>query len=341
MRKRGFLLGKFMPPHAGHIALVEAAAELVDELTVLVCWQPDDPIPGELRLGWMRGMFPHCRVVGHGEAAPQQPGECAGFWPIWQRIVAAVHPDPIDYVFAGEGYGAELAAHIGGLFVPLGGRVLDAREAISSLSATAVRADPAAHWPLLPEPVRAYYRRTICLHGAESTGKSTLAAQLSGELGGVWVPEYGRSHCEMHRGPLSLDDLLLIGRAQQAMAQASAGWAGPLLLLDTDALMTAAWCEMLLGERPVELMQAKKADLYLLLEPDLPWIDDGTRFFADAADRARFAVIIERVLVDAGVEFVRIAGEGETRLAAARAAIAGLAGQYPLESPQPPLSPLV
>ena len=49
------------------------------------------------------------------------------------------------------------------------------------------------------------------------------------------------------------------------------------LIADTDALMTAAWCEMLLGERPAELMQAPKADLYLLLEPDLPWIDDGTR----------------------------------------------------------------
>lgn len=339
--KRGFLLGKFMPPHAGHIALVEAAAELVDRLTILVCWLPDDPIPGELRLGWMRSLFPQCRVVGHGEIVPQEPGESAEFWPIWQAIVASVHPEPIDYVFAGEGYGADLAAHAGGLFVPLGGRVLDAQEAISSLSASAVRGNPAAHWSLLPEPVRGHYRRSICLHGAESTGKSTLAARLSREMGGIWVPEYGRSHCEAHRDPLSRHDLLLIGRAQQAMAQASARWAGPLLLLDTDALMTAAWCEMLLGERPAELMEAEKADLYLLLEPDLAWIDDGTRFFSDPVDRERFAAIVEQVLVDADVRFVRIAGEGELRLAAARSAIAELANQYPLSSPQPPLSPLV
>ena len=93
---------------------------------------------------------------------------------------------------------------------------------------------------------------------------------------------------------------------------------------DTDALMTAAWCEMLLGERPQELMQAPKADLYLLLEPDLPWIDDGTRFFADPADRHRFARIVAQVLDDAAVPFVRIAGQGPERLAAARAAIGAL-----------------
>ncbi len=68
-------------------------------------------------------------------------------------------------------------------------------------------------------------------------------------------------------------------------------------------------------------MQTPKADLYLLLEPDLPWIDDGTRMFANPADRAKFAAITEQVLVAAGVPFVRISGAGEARLAAATAAL--------------------
>ena len=327
MTTRGFLLGKFMPPHAGHVALVEAAAALVDELTVLVCWLPDDPIPGPSRLAWMQELFPACRVIGHGEIVPQEPGDSPDFWPVWQKIVADLHPEPIDYVFAGEDYGLELARRIGGFFVPLGGRILGADDAVATVSASAVRSDPAAHWPVLPEPVRAHYRRSVCLHGAESTGKSTLAAQLARELATHWVPEYGRSHCEVYRDPLSLDDLLLIGRAQQAMAEAGARWAGPVLLLDTDALMTAAWCEMLLGERPAQLMQSPKADLYLLLEPDLPWVDDGTRFFSDPEDRARFAGIVEDVLAEAGVRFERIGGAGEVRLAKARDAIADLGAQ--------------
>ena len=324
MTRRGFLLGKFMPPHAGHLSLIRAARALVDELTVLVCWLPGDPIPGETRLQWMRALAPDCRVVGHGEVVPQAPEDSADFWPVWRDIVAETHPEPIDYLFAGEAYGAELARQVGGLFVPLGGRVLGLDDPVAGLSASAIRAEPGAHWPFLPAQVQAHYRRTVCLHGAESTGKSTLAAALAAETGALTVGEYGRSHCEVHKGPLTLDDLLLIGRAQTAMIAAAAPYAGPLLIADTDALMTAAWCEMLLGQRPPELMAAPKAELYLLFEPDLPWVDDGTRFFNDPADRHRFAMIVEQVLKDAGVPFARVSGQGEARLAAARAAIGAM-----------------
>ena len=325
MIKRGLVLGKFVPPHAGHMALIRAARALVDELTVLVCWLPDDPIAGELRLQWMQELLPDCRVLGHGEAVPQTPDESSNFWPFWRGIVAALHPEPIDYLFAGEDYGAELARQVGGIYVPLGGRVLGLNDdPLSGLSGSAVRADPVAHWAYLPAPVKDHYRRTVCLHGAESTGKTTLAAAIAAETGALTVGEYGRSHCEAHKEPLALDDLLLIGRAQQAMIAAAAPYAGPLLLVDTDALMTAAWTEMLFGERPQELMEAPKADLYLLLEPDLPWVDDGTRFFSTPQDRHRFAIIVEQVLRDAGVPFVRIAGQGEQRLAAARAAIGAM-----------------
>jgi NadR type nicotinamide-nucleotide adenylyltransferase len=323
--KRGFLLGKFMPPHAGHLSLVRAARALVEELTVLVCWQPDDPIPGETRLAWMRELLPDCRVIGHGAIFPQAPEDGPDFWPVWRGIVAAGHPEPIDYLFAGEAYGAELARQVGGLYVPLGGRVLGlTQDPVAGLSSTAVRADPSAHWAYLPSPVRAHYRRTVCLHGSESTGKTTLAAALAADTGALTVGEYGRSHCAAHKEPLTLDGLLLIGRAQQAMIAAAAQWAGPLLIADTDALMTAAWCEMLLGERPAELMAAPKADLYLLLEPDLPWVDDGIRFFSTAEDRHRFATIARQVLIDAGVPFARIAGHGPERLAAARGAIGAM-----------------
>ncbi len=322
MTTRGFLLGKFMPPHAGHVALIEAARELVDELTVLVCWLPDDPIAGLERLDWMQQLFPDCRVIGHGAVVPQEPEESADFWPIWRAIIRDAHPEPIDYLFAGEAYGVELAQQVGALFVPLGGRMLNMdSDPLSGLTATQVRDNPAATWDLLPAPVKSHYRRTICLHGAESTGKSTLAEQFAREQGALTVGEYGRSHCEVHKGDLTLDDLLLIGRAQQAMISATARWAGPLLIADTDALMTAAWCEMLLGERPDELMQADKADFYFLLEPDLPWVEDGTRFFAQAEDRHRFAKIVEQVLVDAGVPFARISGSGSARYEAALEAI--------------------
>ena len=216
--KRGFILGKFMPPHAGHVTLIQSARALVDELSVLVCSQPADPIAGELRFGWMQELFPDCRILWHSEQAPQQPSETPDFWPRWKAIVAFHHPEPIDYLFAGETYGAELAKEVGGQFIPLGGRVLNADgHAIGGLSASAIREAPWCYWDYLPRPVRSHYALTVCLHGIESVGKSTLAELLARHYQTTLVIEYGRSHCETHGTSCSVDDLLLIGRAQQAM----------------------------------------------------------------------------------------------------------------------------
>ena len=60
---KGFLLGKFLPPHLGHQFLCQTASGLCDELTVLVCSLPGDPIPSKLRHGWMTAMLPGVRVA--------------------------------------------------------------------------------------------------------------------------------------------------------------------------------------------------------------------------------------------------------------------------------------
>jgi NadR type nicotinamide-nucleotide adenylyltransferase len=162
----------------------------------------------------------------------------------------------------------------------------------------------------------------LCFHGAESTGKSVLAAKLSGELGLPWVPEYGREYAETRGTDFTMADLLAIAAGQDAAMRAAAASHPPLLLLDTDPLMTAAWAEMLFGEVPEELLTYEKAEHYLLFEPDVPWQADGTRFFGTPGSRARFAALAEAMLVRAGVGFTRIAGTWDQREAAVRAAIA-------------------
>ena len=68
--------------------------------------------------------------------------------------------------------------------------------------------------------------------------------------------------------------------------RAAAAARPPVLLLDTDPLMTAAWAEMLFGTVPDALFAYPKADLYLLFAADTPWIEDGTRLFGTAAEKA-------------------------------------------------------
>jgi NadR type nicotinamide-nucleotide adenylyltransferase len=170
--------------------------------------------------------------------------------------------------------------------------------------------------------------KTVCLHGAESTGKSTLAAALDARCGWPWVPEYGRVYCEEHGTDLTMADLLAIaegqGRANRLAMDAAHESGAPVLLLDTDQLMTAAWAQMLFGHVPPSLLAWPRADLYLLFEADVPWREDGTRLFGTPGARRRFAQVSEEVLERAGVRFVRIAGSWPEREALAQAAIVGL-----------------
>lgn len=166
--------------------------------------------------------------------------------------------------------------------------------------------------------------KTVCFHGAESTGKSVLAARLSDELGVPWVPEYGRSYCEEHGTDLTMDDLLAIARGEAAAIARARAEAPPVLILDTDQLMTAAWAQKLFGAVPDELLSYPKADLYLLFDPDVPWVDDGTRFFGADAERTAFARLAEQVLVQTGVNWRPVRGSWGQREATARAALANL-----------------
>jgi HTH-type transcriptional repressor of NAD biosynthesis genes len=315
---RGFLLGKFMPPHAGHVHLCETARRLVDRLTILVCWLPADPVPGPLRLQWMRELFPDCRVIGHDAIVPQRPEDHPDFWPIWRKIVKAAHPQPIDRVFAGEAYGERLAAEVGAEFVPVGPRLHP------DLSGTAVRADPWEHWAQLPAPVRPHYARTICLHGPESTGKSVLSAQLADHFGTIWTPEYGRRHCETFGFDLDDRGLATIAEVQQAMIAASLPHCDRRLIADTDSLTTAAWSIMILGRVPEILVMAPLADLYLLTDIDVPWEDDGMRYFPDDERRRQFMQACRDVLVRAGASWAEISGSWEERFEKAVAAIEAL-----------------
>ncbi len=165
---------------------------------------------------------------------------------------------------------------------------------------------------------------TVCFHGAESTGKSVLANKLSRELGATWVPEYGRTYCEERGTDLEPADLLAIAEGQAMAVRAAQANHPKLLILDTDQLMTAAWAEMLFGEVPEVLMNYPKADLYLLFAPDVPWVDDGTRFFGKGPLRSRFAALAEAMLVRAGVPYRRIGGNWDEREQAVRAALAAL-----------------
>jgi NadR type nicotinamide-nucleotide adenylyltransferase len=167
--------------------------------------------------------------------------------------------------------------------------------------------------------------KRVCLTGAESTGKSTLAPRLAGRFGGVVVPEYGRTYAEAHGTDFTPEDLRRIAAGHLAARQAAEAARPRLIVEDTDIVVTCAWTEMLFGAPDPELEAIPAtADLYLLFAPEVPWVEDGTRLFGTPERRARFHALIAAGLARRGIAAVPVAGDWAAREAAAVTAIAAL-----------------
>ncbi len=323
--KRGFVLGKFMPPHKGHVYLCEFARQYCEKLTILVASLPDEPIPGELRFKWMKELFPDCDVQWTNEVLPQEPKDenDEEFWDTWRHVVL----DTIwtgdkeralyDVVFASEPYGKRLAEEVGATFVPC-----DPARSARSVSGTAVRESPREYWDFLPDVVKPYFVKRVCLFGPESTGKSTLAAHLGKSLKTVVVPEYGRTYTEMFGPDVNAEDLKNIVAGHVASVAAAKRQSNWVLIEDTDPVMTAVWSDMLLGKRDPWFDEFKDhADLYVLCDVDIPWVDDGTRYFKNDEDRKRFFETCKAELEARGLPYVIVRGDHNSRAWTAFAAI--------------------
>lgn len=312
---RGLVLGKFLPPHAGHLYLVETALAAVDELAVVVGTLAREPIDGALRFRWMQELVPRARVIHLTDDNPQEPAEHPDFWAIWEASLRRVLPWAPDVVFGSEPYVERLAAIWGAEPV-----IVDVERAAVPVSGTAIRDDPMAHWHHLPRCVRPHFVRRVSVFGPESTGKTTLAAALAKRFDTVWVPEYARTHLEARQGRVTLDDMVPIARRQRASEEALARAAHRVLVCDTDPRATALWSDALFGEAPPAVHAFDGVyDLTLLLDVDVPFVDDPVRYLPH--ERAAFFARCEAMLRAQSAPFEVIRGPWDERLAVAVAAV--------------------
>ncbi len=317
---RGMVLGKFLPPHNGHMFLFNFARKYVDELTIVVESLRDQPIPGELRYQWVCEMFPKVQVVHLTDENPQDPSEHPEFWKIWKTSLNRILPQPVDFVFASENYGWKLAEVLEAQFIPV-----DIERIAVPVSGTAIRANPMKHWDYLPPVVRSYFAKRICIFGPESTGKSTLTRQLADYFKTGFVPEYARTHLEPRRGKIKLADIPLIARGQMASEDALALHGYKLLFCDTDLIATTIWSDWLFGECPrwiKEEANRRQHDLYLLTNVDVPWVADDVRYLPE--ERESFLQRREIELSKRGRRYIKLAGGWKQRFETAVEAVSKL-----------------
>lgn len=118
----------------------------------------------------------------------------------------------------------------------------------------------------------------VAILGAESTGKSTLAATLAERYRTVWVPEYLREFVDTHERTPCEDEQLLIASTQVDREDLAAASANGVLFCDTTPLMTAIYSRFYWGRAgaPLEaLANGRSYDLTVVTAPDCPWTADG------------------------------------------------------------------
>ncbi|WP_276089365.1 ATP-binding protein [Pedobacter sp. JY14-1] len=125
--------------------------------------------------------------------------------------------------------------------------------------------------------------KKIAIVGPESTGKSTITAQLARHYHTLWVPEYARYYCAALKGDCTLQDEANMFHGQVALESSILSiLEKDLVFCDTTFLTVKIWSDEMLGETPEAVLEALPLyhyDFYLLMDIDLPWEEDPLRDF--------------------------------------------------------------
>jgi nicotinamide riboside kinase len=159
----------------------------------------------------------------------------------------------------------------------------------------------------------------IAILGAESTGKSMLAAALDAHLSACGtrvyrVDEYLREWCETHQRTPRQDDQHQI--AQTQMMRISAAPKTHVLIADTTPLMTAVYSQLVFNDHSLDSLALEHHamfDITLLTGLDIEWQSDGLQ--RDGAHvREPVDQKIRHQLTQAHLPFQVVYGTGKQRL---------------------------
>lgn len=165
--------------------------------------------------------------------------------------------------------------------------------------------------------------KAVVLVGTECSGKSTLAGQLSAELGAVLVPEVARGWLAARNNEYVEADLLTIAHLQW-QAEAAAHTGAALVLADTDLCVLQIWSEVRFGRCDPwirDQLAVRPPAFYLLTAPDLPWQADGQRQSPHLQQRQALHQRYRKLLTTLAYPFAEIGGQGAARLQAAQRAL--------------------
>lgn len=150
--EHGFIVGKFMPLHRGHMHLIDTTRARCDALTIMLFAHPNDPIPGKIRLQWLKETYPDVTIIENTDPLPRDESGTK-HWDIWiKSIKKYLSGTQIDVIFSSESYGEQLAKVFSSNHI-----MVDPARSMVPVSGTVIRKSPLKYLQYLPDSVKKYY----------------------------------------------------------------------------------------------------------------------------------------------------------------------------------------
>lgn len=310
---KAFVFGKFLPFHKGHEAMINFALSKCEFLTVLVCCSDKESIPDTFRKVWIEKVFEkekniEIKTFNYLESElPNTSESSESVSKIWADIFKKQLPD-YSLLITSEEYGNFVAA-----FMNIQHIAFDIPKKLFPVSATAVRNDVFTNWEYLPDSVKPDLSVKVVILGTECTGKTTLTEKLAKHFNCSFVLEAGRDIIA-NSNSFTFDDLYLVATEHAKRIDKTILADNPLVIIDTDIHTTKSYSRFTFEkelEISVDIYNSNKANLYLYLNNDVEYLQDGTRL--SEAARNLLDLSHRQVLTDHDIDFIEIRGDWDER----------------------------
>jgi HTH-type transcriptional repressor of NAD biosynthesis genes len=317
-RKVGFIGGKFLPLHLGHIYAIVSASNLVDKLYVILTGSEDRDrmickrdgikyMPVSVRLAWLGERLVDMENIEILSLHDDQWDD----WGSGADKVLNLIPEKLTHVFSAEPQTKKMFEK----YYPQADFVLLDRKMVD-VSAEELRKDLYNYWMMLPNIVRAFFVKRIALVGTESSGKSMLARKLAKYYNTNWVHEIGRDYCHRFFDKLTPAMFDSIAMDHFRAVEQSCELSNKILFVDSEAVTTQYYLQMYFNTDSTlieEIIKRQHFDMVLYLEPDIDWVDDGIRFSGDENARKQNNEKLKQMFTDRGCDFISISGNYNDR----------------------------
>ncbi|MBN1117511.1 MAG: ATP-binding protein [Bacteroidales bacterium] len=164
-------------------------------------------------------------------------------------------------------------------------------------------------------------KKYIIITGPESTGKTTLAENITQEYNCLLLPEFAREYIVNLKRKYNYKDITDIANHQIKQFEDVFGLCSQKpIIFDTFLIITKIWMIWNSGKyekRIDEVLSQTKDALYLLCYPDIEWIKDDVRENGGEA-RLKLFQEYEKELISYNLNYVIVKGIGDSRLSNAK-----------------------